>query len=146
MKYILLLLCFIAGTHVANAQQIASIHYNALADSIKRGFHFYINVDAKLQNGRWKPLTDKDVTITSNYGKVEGNNIILPFAFAEKQIEVQVVLKQDSLQKLNLTIPVKQIPDPELPQIQNSNKLEANAKKKRNEEDVVSLASVIVYA
>jgi hypothetical protein len=140
MKYtLLLLLYFILGTRIIHAQQITSIHYNALADSIKRGFHFYINVDAKLQNGRWKPLTDKDIAITSNYGKIEGNNIILPFGFTEKQIEVRVVLKQDSTQQLSLTIPVKQMPDPELPKMQgNIKSAEANDKKKRKEEGVVS--------
>jgi N-acetylmuramoyl-L-alanine amidase len=134
MKYTILLLSAMVAYTFANAQQITSIHYNALADSIKKGFHFYVNVDAKLSNGRWKPLTDKELNITSTHGKVVGNNIILPFDFAEKQIDVQVVLKQDTLQKLTLTIPVKQMPDPPLQQIQNnstSQEVTTTKKKKR---------------
>jgi len=95
------------------AQKIDSIFFHLYTDSLKKGQHNYINVDAKLSNGRWQPLTDKEIQFTSSAGKFDGNELILPMDFKSQKITVKAVLKSNPAIWKETTIWVKKLPDPE---------------------------------
>jgi hypothetical protein len=95
------------------SQKIDSIFFHLYTDSLKKGQHNYINVDAKLSNGVWQPLTDKEIKFSSSAGKFEGNELILPMDFKPEKITVKAVLKSNPAISKETTIWVKRLPDPE---------------------------------
>lgn len=97
-----------------NAQKIDSIYFNLYTDSLKKGVHNYINVDGKLVDGRWLPLTAKEINFSSNRGKFEGNDLILPADFKEENVTVTAVLKKDPSVVKEITIWMKKRPDDEI--------------------------------
>jgi hypothetical protein len=114
MKFILTsLVCCVAFS--AGAQSIESIHINLYTDSLKKGTYNYINVDGKMSNGRWKPLTDKELVFSTDYGKFEGNSLVLPAEPAVNKVNVSVSLKDNPKTTRQITIWIKQKPDPPLP-------------------------------
>ena len=113
MRYILLI--FILGSvHCATAQSVQSIHYHLYTDSLKKGTHNYINIDGKMSDGSWKPLTAKEVELQSDYGKFEGSDLILPENTNVKKVLVTATLKSDKQKTKQITIWIKQMPDPPL--------------------------------
>ena len=97
----------------AKAQKVDSIFFHLYTDSLKKGTHNYINVDGKLSNGRWMPLTAKEIQFTSSAGKFEGNDLVIPFDIAEEKITVKAVLKDNTSIWKEIMIWVKKKPDPE---------------------------------
>jgi hypothetical protein len=95
------------------SQKIDSIFFHLYTDSLKKGQHNYINVDAKLSNGRWQPLTDKEIQFTSSVGKFDGNELILPTDFKSQKIIVKAVLRSNPAIWKETTIWVKKLPDPD---------------------------------
>lgn len=98
----------------AFSQKIDSIYFHLYTDSLKKGTHNYINVDAKLSNGRWQPLTDKDLIFTTDYGHFSGNDLVLPEHPTVKKVTVKAVLKSNSNLSLERTIWIKTIPNPDV--------------------------------
>ncbi|MEE6185893.1 hypothetical protein PIECOFPK_00989 [Mycovorax composti] len=114
MRYIFgVLLCLFSLA--VQGQKIESIHFHLYTDSLKKGTHNYINVDAKMTDGSWRPLTSRDILFKSDYGTFEGNNLILPESPAVKKVTVTATLRSDTLQTKQVTIWIKQQPDPPLP-------------------------------
>jgi len=107
-----LLLLFLAP---AFAQKVDSIYFHLYTDSLKKGQHNYINVDGKLSDGRWKPMTDREVIFSCTTASFEGNELIIPDEFSNKTVLVRAVLRANPAVWIEKTIGVKQIPDPELP-------------------------------
>lgn len=99
----------------SKAQKVDSFFINLYTDSLKKGTHNYINVDGKLSNGNWVPLTSKELNFTSDYGKFEGNDLVLPENPKVKSVTVTVSLKDDPKKTETKTIFIKQKPDPILP-------------------------------
>jgi hypothetical protein len=114
MKQIFLSIVLILSTFLSNAQKIDSISFHLYTDSLKKGTHNYINIDGKTSDGKWKPLTAKDITFTSNYGAFEGNELILPDKPAVEKISIKAVLKSDPALWKEITIWIKKKPDDEL--------------------------------
>src|SRR5437762_13829696 len=114
------------------SQKIDSIFFHLYTDSLKRGQHNYINVDGKLSNGRWLPLTSKEIQFSSSTGSFEGNDLLVPQDQKVEKIRVRAVLKSDPSIWKEISIWIKKIPDPEhlpsLEQINNS----SSPKKKRH--------------
>jgi len=73
----------------------------------------YINVDGKLSNGKWLPLTSKEITFTSSHGEFEGNDLNIPADFKEEKVKVKAVLKADPDIWKEITIWIKKIPNPD---------------------------------
>lgn len=113
MKYIFLFIFSICAFS-AKAQKIESIHFHLYTDSLKKGVHNYINVDAKMSDGSWKPLTAKDLDFSSDYGKFEGNDLILPTNPLVEKVVISVTLKTNNQYAKQITIWIKQKPDPPL--------------------------------
>ncbi len=112
-KFLLLVLVSVLGKS-AFAQKVDSIYFHLYTDSLKKGTHNYINVDAKLSNGRWQPLTAKDLTLTTDYGHFSGNDLVLPENPTVKKVTVKAVLKSNEGLWLERTIWIKTIPNPDV--------------------------------
>jgi len=95
------------------SQTIDSIFFHLYTDSLKKGQHNYINVDAKLSNGQWKPLTNKEIDFSSSAGKFENNDLVLAANFNEDKVRIKAVLKSNPEIWREITIWVKRNPDPE---------------------------------
>ena len=95
----------------AKSQKVDSIFFNLYTDSLKKGpYHYnYINVDGKLSNGQWFPLSTKEVNFSANAGKFEGNSLILDSAFKGEKVTIKAVLKADPAIWREVTIYIKKI-------------------------------------
>jgi hypothetical protein len=107
---------FLSGLAIAamgsNAQKVDSIFFNLYTDSLKKGTHNYINVDAKMSDGSWRPLMEKDIEFSSSACKFSGNELIIPPDFKEDKITIKAVLKSNPALKLERTVWIKRKPDP----------------------------------
>jgi hypothetical protein len=79
----------------AIGQQVDSIYFHLYTDSLKKGVHNYINVDGKLNNGRWLPLSAKEIELSTTGGKFEGNDLVLPANFKSEKVTVKAILKNN---------------------------------------------------
>lgn len=113
VKQFLLLLVILFAGHVARAQQVDSIFFHLYTDSLKKGVHNYINVDGKLSNGHWMPLTNKEIDFTSTAGKFVGNSLVLDTAFKGEKVTVKAVLKNNSTIWKEVDIYIKKMEDNE---------------------------------
>lgn len=114
VKKILLILIIAAAGQNAFAQKVDSIYFHLYTDSLKKGTHNYINVDGKLSNGRWTPLTSKDIKFTTTYGEFKGNDLVLPEEPTVDQLTVKAVLISNPAIWREVTIWIKKKPDDEL--------------------------------
>ena len=115
MKKIILLFVFTAAVSTIFAQKVDSIYFHLYTDSLKKGQHNYINVDGKLLNGRWMPLTSKDVQFFCASATFSGNELIIPTDFKEEKVMVKAVLKNNPSVWIERTIWIKIKPDGDLP-------------------------------
>ena len=97
----------------ANSQKIDSIYFHLYTDSLKKGVHNYINVDAKMSDGKWRPLSAKDLIFTTSYGTFEGNDLVLPDQPTEEKVKIKATLRSDSAVWKEMTIWIKKKPDDE---------------------------------
>ena len=115
MKKIILFLILTVSVSSLFAQKVDSIYFNLYTDSLKKGQHNYINIDGKLSNGRWMPLSAKDIEFSCSDAKFEGNELIIPENFKKEKVTVKAVLISNPAVWLEKTIWIKTRPDPELP-------------------------------
>ena len=114
MKKIFLALTLVIAASLVNAQTVDSIYFHLYTDSLKKGTYNYINVDGKLSNGRWRPLTEKEILFSSSACSFSGNELIVPDDFKEEKITIKAVLKTNSAIWIERTVWIKKLPDPEL--------------------------------
>lgn len=107
MKQILCLFGFTCFFAVAKAQKIDSLFFNLYTDSLKKGSWNYINVDAKLSNGTFLPLTSAQLDFKVSAGKLERNTVWLDWTFPYDSIVVEVSLKKEPALRKSITIWVK---------------------------------------
>jgi hypothetical protein len=109
--YTILFLFLLAGLKMAQAQavQVDSIYFHLYTDSLKKGVHNYINVDGKLNNGRWQPLMAKDLTFWCSYGRFEGNSLIIDSSYKEPKVTVKATLKANPAIWREVTIYLKTV-------------------------------------
>ena|SRR5688572_29172414 len=113
MKQTLSFIIFCLVASISQAQKVDSIYFHLYTDSLKKGTHNYINVDGKLSDGKWKPLTAKEIDFTSSYGKFEENELVLPPDCKEEKVTVKAVLKSNPAIWKQVTIWIKKKPDDE---------------------------------
>lgn len=118
MRRNLLLLTFLLIVSGIKAQKVDSIYFHLYTDSLKKGQHNYINVDGKLSNGRWLPLTAKEIKFSCSSAMFEGNELIIPADFKEEKVTVKAVLKANPSIVIERIIWIKTKPDGELPSIE----------------------------
>lgn len=102
------------------AQKVDSIYFHLYTDSLKKGQHNYINIDGKLSNGNWLPMTSKDLVLTSSHGNFQGNELYIPENFSFPKVTVKASLKSNPSVVIERTIWIKTLPDPPLPPYNNS--------------------------
>lgn len=112
---IILFLSFCLAGIVVNAQQVDSIYFHLYTDSLKKGTHNYINVDGKLADGKWVPLSAKEIRFTASDCHFSGNELVIPADFRGEKVTVKAVLKADSSKSIERTIWIKTRPDGPLP-------------------------------
>ena len=95
MRKLLLLLIVFTIHYASTAQKVESIYFNLYTDSLKKGFFNYINVDGKFTDGKWLPLTEKDITLTSNCGAFKGNDLFIDSSYKNETVTVKAVLKSN---------------------------------------------------
>jgi hypothetical protein len=115
MKKLLLLIFIAAYCSPLFAQKVDSLYFHLYTDSLKKGQHNYINVDAKLSNGNWKPMTAKDINFTCSTATFSGNELIIPEDFKGEKVTVKAVLKSNPAIIIERTIWIKTKPDGDLP-------------------------------
>lgn len=97
------------------AQKVDSIYFHLYTDSLKKGQHNYINVDGRLTNGRWMPLTHKEIIFSCSAATFEGNELIIPFEFIPEKVTITAVLRNNPAVRIEKTIWIKTKPDGDLP-------------------------------
>lgn len=115
MKKNLLFFVLFAFGSALSAQKVDSIYFHLYTDSLKKGQHNYINVDGKLSNGRWLPLTSKEIEFSCSAARFDETELVIPEKFTEKKVTVKAVLKANPSIWIETTIWIKQKPDPPLP-------------------------------
>jgi hypothetical protein len=111
--YIIAFFCILAASRLhaqgqaKNDYQVDSIYFHLYTDSLKKGVHNYINVDGKTNNGRWLPLTAKELTFRCTAGKFEGNSLLIDSSFKEEKVTVKATLKSNPQVWREVTIYMK---------------------------------------
>ena len=132
MRKILLSTFFFIST-IAKAQKIDSIYVNLYTDSLKKGTYNYINVDGKMSNGRWMPLTTKDIQFSCTTASFEGNELIIPSDFKQEKVTIKAVLKSNPAVWIERTIWIKKKPDGDLPSKEEiMNEMQKGKRKNKN--------------
>ena len=93
-------------TTAVKAQQVDSIYFHLYTDSLKKGQHNYINVDGKLANGNWMPLTSKEIQFSCAQASFEGNELVIPMDFKPEKVTVKA---EGDLTYINESNEAKQI-------------------------------------
>ena len=133
MKKILLALTIILAAPILKAQKVDSIYFHLYTDSLKKGTYNYINVDGKLSNGTWKPLSSKEIQFSSSSCSFSGNELIIPADFKEEKITIKAVLKTNPVLSIEKAVWIKRLPDPEfLPTKEEIMKDKPKGKNRRN--------------
>lgn len=115
MTRTLLTLSFCLAGFIVSAQKVDSIFFHLYTDSLKKGTHNYINVDGKTSDGKWIPLSSKEVDFSASVCQFSGNELVIPADFSGEKITVKAVLKSDPSKTIERTIWVKTLPDGPLP-------------------------------
>jgi hypothetical protein len=111
-KTLAIVITFFFSTTIFS-QKIDSIFFHLYTDSLKKGQHNYINVDGKLSNGQWQPLTSREIQFSASACEFQGNELVIPANFKEEKIKIKAALKSDPAIWKEATIWIKKIPDPD---------------------------------
>jgi len=113
MKRFITIVIFLAGVMAARAQKVDSIFFHLYTDSLKKGTYNYINVDGKLSNGHWLPLTSKEIIFTASAGSFDGNSLFVARDQSEQRITIKAALKTDTSISIQTTIYIKKTEETE---------------------------------
>ena len=111
MKNLFSILLLIIASKTADAQKLDSLYFNLYTDSLKKGTFNYINVDGRFSDGRYLPLTTKELIFTCDAGKFEGNSLYLDTSVKLEKVIVKVSLKSDPAITRERTIFIKKYED-----------------------------------
>ena len=119
MRFLLPILLFSIFSVPVFAQKekikVDSIAFHLYTDSLKKGgVYNYINVDGKMSNGRWQPLSADEISFTTSGGKFDGCNLYFDSSFTADSVVVKAILKADTSLRESITIYIKKLPDDEV--------------------------------
>lgn len=83
---------------LGHAQKIDSIFFHLYTDSLKKGFYNYINIDGKTADGKWIPLSAKEVIFSCNEDsalKFEGNDLFIDSSYTGETVKIKAVLRSN---------------------------------------------------
>lgn len=107
MKFGFLVVMSMVSFCALKAQKVDSLFFNLYTDSLKKGVYNYINVDAKLANGTWLPMTEKQLMFSSSAGTFDRNNLIIDTSYKGETVKIKVVLKADPAVWKEITVYLK---------------------------------------
>lgn len=96
------------------AQKVDSIYFHLYTDSLKKGVHNYINVDGKLENGRFMPLDSRQIIFWSDAGTWDGNDLVIDRDFMGEAIKIKATMRENPAITKETIIYIKKKPDPEV--------------------------------
>lgn len=111
---------------------ITGIRFNHYADSLKRGIHFYLNVEARFSTGKIYPLDTSAVQLQASAGQLLGQDLLLKTGDTTRLINVTATYKARPGMVARSVIPVKQLPDDDSMIIQDEREMFNNNKRKKN--------------
>lgn len=114
MVKLMALTTLLLAANSLKAQKVDSIFFNLYTDSLKKGVHNYINVDGKLSNGRWMPLTTKELNFSASAGSFDGNSLVIDTSFSGEKVVVTAVLKANPSIKKETVIYIKKLANTEV--------------------------------
>jgi len=103
----LLLLCISFISLSLKAQRLESFYVNLYTDSLKKGTYNYINIDGLLSNGKYIPLTGKQIYFSSSHGKFYGNSLWIDSNTTTEKVMITVKLIADTSQQKSFEMYVK---------------------------------------
>lgn len=109
-KLTIITVLLLAFSHL-HAQKLDSLFFNLYTDSLKKGTYNYINVDGRFSDGRYLPLTAKELIFSCDAGKFEGNSLFLDSTVKLEKVVVKVSLKTDTAVSRERTIYIKKYED-----------------------------------
>jgi len=122
LKKFILIVSILASSQLFS-QKVDSIAFHLYTDSLKKGVHNYINVDGKLSNGNWLPMSAKEISFTSSVGYFDGCNLLIPVNYTGENVVINASLKSNPAIYIKTTIWMKIKPDPDrLPTMEELNK------------------------
>jgi hypothetical protein len=122
LKKFILIVSILASSQLFS-QKVDSIAFHLYTDSLKKGVHNYINVDGKLSNGNWLPMSAKEISFTSSVGYFDGCNLLIPVNYTGENVVINASLKSNPAIYIKTTIWMKIKPDPDrLPTLEELNK------------------------
>lgn len=107
----LLIAIGIAISSGIKAQKVDSIYVHLYTDSLKKGTYNYINIDGRLQNGRYIPLDTTLLVFSSSHGKFTGNTLWIEPDTKEEKVAIEVMLKNNPAVKKAFTLFIKKKED-----------------------------------
>jgi hypothetical protein len=114
MRSIVTSIIILGLAFAARAQKVDSICFHLYTDSLKKGTHNYINVDGKLSDGSWRPMTSRDIEFTASACSFSNNDLVIPADCKEEKITIRAVLRSNPAMKIEKTVWIKRRPDPDL--------------------------------
>lgn len=135
LKAVLFIIPLLFAVKLTIAQKLDSIYFNLYTDSLKKGTYNYINVEGRYSNGRYLPLSEKELQFSSSAGTFSGNSLFVDSSIAQEKILLKVVARHDPSLSKEITIWIKRHESNEaLPtrdQIINSGASDRNSRDKR---------------
>jgi hypothetical protein len=98
MKKTILLFLFFAAAKLGSAQKVDSIYFHLYTDSLKKGYFNYINIDGKMTDGTWIPLSANDLILTVEKDtalRFEKNDLFIDSSYTKETVTVKAVLKEN---------------------------------------------------
>ncbi len=130
------LLCiFLAIAFTTKAQKVEAIFVNLYTDSLKKGTYNYINIDGKLNNGKYIPLDSTQILFSCAQAKFVGNSIVIPIDFTEKKVTLKATLKNDTTIFKEFEVYIKTMEDPPLKLIDEVKTKQSTNKKKKGKKN-----------
>jgi hypothetical protein len=108
-----LFIFFMGISTFASAQKIENIYVNLYTDSLKKGTYNYINIDGKLDNGRYLPLDSTEIIFTASDGKFFGNQLWIDPNFSKDKVSIKAVLRANPELHKEFDIYIKKNPNPD---------------------------------
>lgn len=98
MKRWMILLVMFTIAKLAPAQKVDSIYFHLYTDSLKKGFFNYINVDGKTSDGKWLPLSSKEIIFSVDADsalRFQNNDLFIDSAYTKETVKVKAVLRDN---------------------------------------------------
>ena len=103
---------FVFTGALARGQKVENIYVNLYTDSLKKGTYNYINIDGKLDNGKYIPLDTTQIIFTASDGKFYGNSLWIDPDIKKEKISIKAVLRANPELEKEFVIYIKKKPDP----------------------------------